>query len=134
MTPSTLESPVQTELTLSLSPGPEAVPASRRALDGLIGLIERPTWEDMRLLVTELVTNGVRHGSKRGPVVVEVSVADDRVRVEVTDDGRGFSPPDAPMPRRDGTGGWGLQLVDRVAKSWGVKVGESTCVWFELAR
>jgi hypothetical protein len=56
------------------------------------------------------------------------------VRVEVTDSGRGFSPPDAPMPRADGTGGWGLQLVDRVATSWGVDVQGMTCVWFELAR
>jgi hypothetical protein len=38
------------------------------------------------------------------------------------------------MPRGDGSGGWGLQLVDRVASSWGVRVDGTTCVWFELAR
>ena len=38
------------------------------------------------------------------------------------------------MPHSDGSGGWGLQLVDRVASTWGVKVDEPTCVWFELAR
>lgn len=125
---------VPTELTLRLSPGPEAVPAARKALDGLAGLLEHPTWEDLRLLVTELVTNGVRHSSDRGPVGVSVTLDDTTVRVEVSDSGRGFSPPEAPMPRQDGTGGWGLQLVDRVADSWGVKVGTQTCVWFELAR
>ena len=122
------------ELTLRLDPGPEAVPAARNALDGLTGLLERTVWEDLRLLVTELVTNGVRHGSQRGPVGVAVTLDDERVRVEVSDCGRGFSPPDAPMPHADGTGGWGLQLVDRVAAQWGVDVSDVTRVWFELAR
>jgi anti-sigma regulatory factor (Ser/Thr protein kinase) len=131
---STTLSPTATELSLRLNPGPEAIPASRMALDGLAGLLERTVWEDLRLLVTELVTNGVRHGSQRGPVSVSVTVGDEVVRVEVWDCGRGFSPPAAPMPRHDGSGGWGLQLVDRVAAVWGVKVDDTTCVWFELAR
>lgn len=125
--------PVSTELTLRLKPGREAIPAARKALDGLSGLIDRPVWEDLRLLVTELVTNGVRHGSERGPVAIVVELDDERVRVEVTDGGRGFSPPSAPMPRGDGTGGWGLQLVDRVATNWGVEIRDETRVWFELA-
>jgi anti-sigma regulatory factor (Ser/Thr protein kinase) len=133
MSNSTLEPPVSTELTLRLSPGPEAIPAARKALDGFDGLIDRTVWEDLRLLVTELVTNGVRHGSQRGAVEVAVALNDEKVRVEVSDAGRGFDPPDAPMPRRDGTGGWGLQLVDRVASTWGVNVNDGTCVWFELA-
>jgi anti-sigma regulatory factor (Ser/Thr protein kinase) len=131
---STADQTTPTELTLSLTPGPEAVPAARRALDGLGGLIEQPLWEDLRLLVTELVTNGVRHGSERGPVTVSVVAGDEKVRVEVSDCGRGFSPPAAPMPRDDGSGGWGLQLVDRVATTWGVEVDDKTRVWLELAR
>ena len=134
MATSALETPVTTELTLRLNPGPEAVPAARQALDGLVGLVDRTVWEDLRLLVTELVTNGVRHGSERGPVEVSVTLTEDTVRVEVTDSGRGFSPAGAPMPRPDGSGGWGLQLVDRVATSWGVSVDGRTCVWFELPR
>lgn len=122
-----------TELMIRLKPGPHAAPAARGALAGLCELVERPMFEDLRLLVTELVTNGVRHGSQRGPVAVAVRVEPTSVRVEVTDDGRGFTPPRAPMPHGDGSGGWGLQLVDRVADRWGVKVGEQTCVWFELS-
>src|SRR6185503_19811398 len=132
--PNSAASLTSPELKLRLNPGPEAVPAARKALDGLTGLLERTVFEDLRLLVTELVTNGVRHGSERGPVGVAVTVDNDRVRVEVSDCGRGFSPPAAPMPRADGTGGWGLQLVDRVATSWGVDVQGMTRVWFELAR
>jgi anti-sigma regulatory factor (Ser/Thr protein kinase) len=131
---STTLPPGSTELTLRLTPGPEAIPAARKALDGLGELLERPMWEDLRLLVTELVTNGVRHGSTRGPVTVTVVANNGLVRVEVSDCGRGFSPPEAPMPRADGSGGWGLQLVDRVAANWGVNISETTCVWFELAR
>ncbi len=123
-----------TELDLRLMPGPEAIPAARQALDGLSVLLERTVWEDLRLLVTELVTNGVRHGSNRGPLTVSVAADDGGVRVEVSDCGRGFNPPEAPMPREDGSGGWGLQLVDRVASEWGVKVADTTCVWFELRR
>jgi anti-sigma regulatory factor (Ser/Thr protein kinase) len=126
--------PTPTQLNLRLEPGAEAIPAARNALDGLSGLLERTVWEDLRLLVTELVTNGVRHGSERGPVTVGVAVTDDQVRVEVSDSGRGFNPPEAPMPRADGSGGWGLQLVDRVASAWGVDVQGTTCVWFELVR
>lgn len=133
MASSTLDPPVSTELTLRLSPGPAAIPAARQALDGLAGLLERTVWEDLRLLVTELVTNGVRHGSARGPVCVAVALDDKKVRVEVADSGRGFSPAAAPMPRGDGSGGWGLQLVDRVAARWGVDVDDGTRVWFELA-
>ncbi len=132
--PSTTLSEGSTKLDLRLTPGPEAIPAARQALDGLGGLLERTVWEDLRLLVTELVTNGVRHASQRGPVTVSVTVEDDKVRVDVSDCGRGFTPPEAPMPRADGTGGWGLQLVDRVATRWGVKIADATCVWFELAR
>ena len=129
-----MEPSVPTQLSLRLNPGPEAIPAARKALDGLSGIVERHLWEDLRLLVTEVVTNGVRHGSTRGPVEVAVKVDDTTVRAEHTDGGRGFDPPAAPMPREDGTGGWGLQLVDRVADRWGVKVAHGTCVWFELAR
>jgi anti-sigma regulatory factor (Ser/Thr protein kinase) len=131
---STADRTTPTELTLSLTPGPEAVPAARKALDGLGGLIEQPLWEDLRLLVTELVTNGVRHGSERGPVTVSVVAGEETVRVEVSDYGRGFAPPAAPMPHADGSGGWGLQLVDRVATNWGVQVDDKTCVWLELPR
>ena len=126
--------PGSTELTLRLTPGAEAIPAARKALDGLVELLDRPIWEDLRLLVTELVTNGVRHGSTRGPLTVTVVAGGELVRVEVSDCGRGFSPPDAPMPRADGSGGWGLQLVDRVATAWGVNISDTTRVWFELAR
>jgi hypothetical protein len=52
--------------------------------------------------------------------------------LEVGDPGRGpkgFHP----RPRPDGSGGWGLVLVDRIADRWGVtRTPAGTSVWFEI--
>jgi anti-sigma regulatory factor (Ser/Thr protein kinase) len=85
----------------------------------------------LRLLVSELVTNSVRHvaGSDK-PVVLRLLIDDRRIRVEVRDGGAGFRP-GKPEPR--GTaGGFGLFLVERMASRWGVDTGDGTRVWFEL--
>jgi hypothetical protein len=61
------------------------------------------------------------------------------VLTEVTDEGPGFDPEAAleaeqPEVHAPGTG-WGLFLVQRLARNWGVKEdGGSKRVWFELGR
>ena len=86
------------------------------------------------LLVTELVTNAVRHagvGPERS-LDLALRMSPGQVRVEVADSGGGFDPEDE--PREGGhAGGWGLYLVAQIADDWGVKPAEQgTCVWFEL--
>lgn len=85
-----------------------------------------------RLLVSELVTNSVRHGDgDRVSLVLDAS-AGSRLRCEVRDGGTGFKP----LPRRRAEtepGGWGLVLVDRLVDSWGVRGDPTTKVWFELS-
>lgn len=86
----------------------------------------------LRLLVSELVTNSVRHvtGSKQ-PVELAVRIAAGTIRVEVHDGGSGFKPARKPQPR-GADGGFGLFLVERMATRWGVDTRDGTRVWFEL--
>ena len=84
---------------------------------------------DLRLALSELVANSVRHGPG-GPINVQLKVhAPDLVTGEVSDEGDGHV-----AIRRAVTedGGWGLRILDSVASSWGVVAG-STHVWFEIA-
>ena len=85
----------------------------------------------LRLLVSELVTNSVRHvtGSKQ-PVELAVRIGSRMIRVEVRDGGAGFEP-GKPEPR-GADGGFGLYLVERMATRWGVDTRDGTRVWFEL--
>jgi anti-sigma regulatory factor (Ser/Thr protein kinase) len=85
----------------------------------------------LRLLVSELVTNSVRHvpGSGR-PVELAVRIGSRTIRVEVRDGGSGFRP-GKPEPR-GADGGFGLFLVERLASRWGVDTRDGTRVWFEL--
>jgi anti-sigma regulatory factor (Ser/Thr protein kinase) len=89
--------------------------------------------EEATLLVSELITNAVRHALVEGLPEVELRVRSDsgRVRVVVSDPGGGFEP----MPRlptaAEGSG-WGLYLVDRIADRWGVLSNDRNEVWFEI--
>ena len=104
---------------------------ARRALRNLCAdHIENDLLVDAELLVSELVTNALRHG--RGDISLRARVDEERLRVEIIDAGSGF----AYDPRHsdlEQVGGWGLGIVDVVSSCWGVHDG-ATRVWFELAR
>lgn len=123
------------EIDLRLTSDPQSVAAARRAVGGLDELAgsERA---DAALLVSEVVTNSLRHsGVRDGEIRLHAEVDDDTVRVEVTDAGPGFvrrTP--RPHPEGPDPGGWGLVLVDRLADRWGVEREGSTRVWFEIDR
>jgi anti-sigma regulatory factor (Ser/Thr protein kinase) len=123
-------------LHLQLRPGPEAAGEGRHALDRLEGAIDDRRLSELRLLVTELLTNSVRHGVRheRGWVTLDVEIYANSVRVVVRDSGPGFELDGAPRPHLDRPGGWGLCLVDRLADRWGVDREDETAVWFELDR
>ena len=122
-----------TRITRQLPPGPEAVAQARRALDRLSDGLSESDLFDLRLVVSELVTNSVRHaGSQRaGDVRLAVCLEEHCARVEVRDAGAGFRPP-ADGPRARGDSGWGLVLVDQLADAWGVEANGRTTVWCEL--
>lgn len=126
---------MQSDMSFELAGGPYAVTAARLALTDLDSHLDASVAFDVRLLVSELVTNSVRHSGDDGGQAVELEVAVDasRIRVEVCDYGTGFEP----RPRdADQTkpGGWGLYLVDRLTDRWGVLCNHVTRVWFEIDR
>jgi anti-sigma regulatory factor (Ser/Thr protein kinase) len=118
-------------LSLRLPGSPDAGAQARRALGNLRGDIDPPLMETLRLLVTELVTNSVRH-AQTDTVRLKVLVGRGSVWTEVADWGSGFDPPSGGHHDRTG---WGLFLVERLANRWGVsRDGDGTRVWFELRR
>jgi anti-sigma regulatory factor (Ser/Thr protein kinase) len=85
---------------------------------------------DLLTVVSELVTNAVRHG---GGDTVRISLdvaADGRVSGDVENDGRGRVEP-LPIEPASATG-MGLHIVGAVADRWWVRVGDATRVSFEL--
>jgi anti-sigma regulatory factor (Ser/Thr protein kinase) len=113
--------------------GPAAAAWARNALLPLDQRVEPVVMEDVRLLVSELVTNSVRHArtSASDHLQLEVTVEDDTLHVQVADSGTGFEP----RPRdRAATkaGGWGLFLVEKLSDRWGVARNSLTRVWFEI--
>jgi anti-sigma regulatory factor (Ser/Thr protein kinase) len=117
--------------TLDIARDDRAPVVARSALDDLDPALPEDLLEDARLLVTELVTNSVRHGHGDIVRLVLDRPEPDRLHCEVVDDGHGFLPLARPVGSKD-EGGWGLYLVEKLARTWGVREG-STHVWFELA-
>ena len=117
-------------LTLQLDRDEGAPARARTAVRGLRPLLGTERTEDATLLVSELVTNAVKYGS--GPVELRVQAGDGRRgRFTISDAGGG----ETPVMRETGgarSGGYGLQLVDRIADEWGV-THASMHVWFELS-
>jgi anti-sigma regulatory factor (Ser/Thr protein kinase) len=116
-------------LSIELPRTPKAAALARRALDDLDGSVARDVLPDLRLLVSELITNSVKYGGE-GPVRLEVEASEKSVRAEIIDQGVGFTPKvrDDDLDR---VGGWGLHLTEHLTSRWGTYEG-STHVWFEI--
>ena len=133
----TLTDPAQLlvrQIDLRLNPNSEAVLAARHSLDRFDGLLLPEKLEDVRLVVSELVTNSVRHAelSPDEQISLAVAISGGSVRGRVCDPGPGFEKPTEPKPRTDLSGGWGLPIVERISDRWGIKRNGCACVWFEI--
>jgi anti-sigma regulatory factor (Ser/Thr protein kinase) len=117
-----------------LAYAPASVIEARGALSMLEWYCEQGTFQTLRLLVTELVGNSVRHASERatGEIELAIRVTPGRIRVEVADRGPGFFP--APRDAGpDDPSGRGLLLVEALSDRWGAaRKDEQMRVWFEL--
>jgi anti-sigma regulatory factor (Ser/Thr protein kinase) len=118
-------------LTATLPRATRAPRIARAVLAGFDHGLGSKRRGDADLLVTELVSNAVKHGDG-DDVSVHFERDEGRFRTEVVDEGNGFVPP--PRERADvyTPGGWGLPLVETLADRWGAHTG-STRVWFEIA-
>lgn len=85
----------------------------------------------VEMIVTELVTNAVRHGPG-GPVAIAIESGGAGLRGEVSDPGPGIEHYNLDRRRATEEGGRGLFLVDALSDSWGL-ARDGSRVWFEVA-
>jgi anti-sigma regulatory factor (Ser/Thr protein kinase) len=112
---------------------------ARHAVAGLAPFLDPTVAENAELLVSELVTNSLRHAGlpPTGGIEFSLRATAEVLMVEVADAGRGFDD-DGPARSRpeagsDRASGWGLFLVEHIADRWGaVQMDGETRVWFEL--
>ena len=117
-------------IDVELESSPAAPARARGALDEIEDQLSPERMRDVRLLVSELVTNAVRHAGGEAVRLV-VALTGSLLRIEVHDPGRGFElkpPPDDPLR----SSGWGLVLVEELADRWGIDHHPRTRVWFEM--
>jgi serine/threonine-protein kinase RsbW len=105
---------------LTIPAKPEYITLSRLALAGLgrVRPLAEDTLADLKLALTEACSNSVRHayGDDGGHVAISFELRDDRLIVEVADDGTGFVP--LPADEVDGElteGGLGIAIIRSIA-------------------
>jgi serine phosphatase RsbU (regulator of sigma subunit)/anti-sigma regulatory factor (Ser/Thr protein kinase) len=116
--------------TWKLGGGLETVSQARAWARGVVASWDvEPLAELAELLVSELVTNALRHAS--GPIELTALLLDEIITLAVSD-------ADQPLPRlrkvNDADeGGRGLQLVSMLASRWGARpTAEGKVVWCDL--
>jgi anti-sigma regulatory factor (Ser/Thr protein kinase) len=107
---------------------------ARRFVRGLLVTWHMVDLTDVvELLVSEIVTNVVRHARTDGSI--SVSTTAHGIHVEVADTAGGHPAPLTPEPRQPT--GRGLSIVEAMASRWGVDAladGSGKSVWFEVDR
>jgi anti-sigma regulatory factor (Ser/Thr protein kinase) len=102
----------------------------------LTGLVSQQILHDAQLLVSEVVTNSLTHGElgDGDTVVVRVYLAAESMRLEIVNRGTAGAVTARAPSRHSRGGGFGLDLVERLTASWGVRRNGGTNVWFEMGR
>jgi anti-sigma regulatory factor (Ser/Thr protein kinase) len=125
-------SPAIERQTFRVTPDAVSVPLARERVIALAEpFVAAERIADLRLVISEVITNAVRHGGE-GDMLVAVTPKNGFLCVQVTDTGDGFAPrPRAFQP--DDDGGFGLFLVERLTRRWGLtRENSNTRVWFEF--
>jgi anti-sigma regulatory factor (Ser/Thr protein kinase) len=113
-----------------IEPRSEGPAQARRIIaEELATRVPATVLDDVKLMVSELVTNGIVHGSTEidAPLMLDLLI-NGHVRCRVLDHGEGFAAP----ARHDEPRGWGLQVVEQLSDRWGLQRSpQRTEVWFE---
>lgn len=117
---------------LALLCDPSAPRLAREALERIEGIDEIRA--DARVVVSELVSNSVRHSgcTSSDRIQLFVRLGTHVLEIAVRDPGRSGQAP-ALARERPEIGGLGLPLVDQLATRWGADRAGSCLVWAELA-
>jgi anti-sigma regulatory factor (Ser/Thr protein kinase) len=96
--------------------------------------VRRSTVDDAVLVLSELISNAIKHARPlaSGKIAVSWDLGCEVVRIAVTDGGSNTRP--TPVhPSASGLGGRGLSIVSSVAREWGVEdTAPGTTVWAVL--
>ena len=124
--PAWLQGVVTHDLAHVVRAGP-AAPAKARHVVATLPLTEELR-DALVIVVSELVTNSVRHAglAPGAPIELRVTGGDRRVSVSVHDGGPGFSKPIATNGKRR-PGGLGLKIVAALSEDWAVARGPEGC-------
>jgi anti-sigma regulatory factor (Ser/Thr protein kinase) len=119
--------------TFRVAPEPHSVPRARERVIALAEpFVAAARIGDLRLVISEVITNAVRHGGD-GDMLVAVTPKPGYLCVQVTDTGDGFAPRPRAFEPDDDDGGFGLFLVERLTRRWGLtRENRNTRVWFEF--
>ena len=115
-------------VVLTIPAKPEYITLGRLALSGLSRARELSdeTLADLKLALTEACTNVVRHAYEEsvGRVEIRYELCDDRLVIEVCDDGAGFDPVVARGDRGEpDEGGLGIAIIRAIADELEIGVG-----------
>jgi anti-sigma regulatory factor (Ser/Thr protein kinase) len=124
---------IVSEHNLTLTEGLRAPAHARAWVNARAADLPQPVVEDMLLVVSELVTNAVRHG--KAEVSLRLALQPDRVRIAVHDSSDELPVVPASQPSIDRPTGRGLLIVAATAADWGIeRSGDrpGKTVWAEL--
>lgn len=121
----------ETEVTLPRSE--HAPQRARRQLAELCHDCSRDVLDTAQLLVSEVVTNALRH--TEGGIRMRAVLTAEQLQVEIGD--AAVNQPEVGRPGPADEGGRGLQILDALATEWGIGVRPSwtwarKSVWFRI--
>ncbi|HEV7640498.1 MAG TPA: ATP-binding protein [Gaiellaceae bacterium] len=118
-------------IRLKIPAKPEYITLGRLALTGIARLRPEPLRQevlgDLKLALTEACTNSVRHAYAGGEGMVEIlyELHDDKLVVEVVDEGEGFEPPagasKALADEELSEGGLGIAIIEALADEFEIR-------------